>query len=173
MSSSVVFDPSCYGFGNLYDTSLVELNIIDIAFEFEECSPTCLHLNIRGRRHTMEFEGQGKNVGGQLMQNDLQEHKFHPRSEGENKQNNYHQKLEHIMLLRHASSSKTVSSTTIRRWIKFFIKMWRLVELNCPRAIEWSLAPWGSNIEATMRANFPLLIREISDIPSNIPHLIS
>ncbi|KAI5672722.1 hypothetical protein M9H77_13086 [Catharanthus roseus] len=74
---------------------------------------------------------------------------------------------------RHASSSKTASSTTVRRWMKFFIKMWRLVELGCPRAIEWSIAPWGSNIETTMRTNLPLLIREISDIPSNIPHLIS
>ncbi|KAI5666925.1 hypothetical protein M9H77_08486 [Catharanthus roseus] len=74
---------------------------------------------------------------------------------------------------RHASSSKTASSTTVRRWMKFFIKMWRLVELGCPRAIEWSIAPWGSNIETTMMTNLPLLIREISDIPSNIPHLIS
>ncbi|KAI5650624.1 hypothetical protein M9H77_36629 [Catharanthus roseus] len=73
----------------------------------------------------------------------------------------------------HASSSKTASSTTVRRWMKFFIKIWRLVELGCPRAIEWSIAPWGSNIETTMRTNLPLLIREISDIPSNIPHLIS
>ncbi|KAI5681306.1 hypothetical protein M9H77_02533 [Catharanthus roseus] len=64
---------------------------------------------------------------------------------------------------RHASSSKTASSTTVKRWMKFFIKI----------AIEWSIAPWGSNIETTMRTNLPLLIREISDIPSNIPHLIS
>ncbi|KAI5648390.1 hypothetical protein M9H77_34395 [Catharanthus roseus] len=60
-----------------------------------------------------------------------------------------------------------------KKWMKFFIKMWRLVELGYPRAIEWSIAPWGRNIEATMRTNLPLLIREISDIPSNIPHLIS
>ncbi|KAI5658689.1 hypothetical protein M9H77_27482 [Catharanthus roseus] len=73
----------------------------------------------------------------------------------------------------HSSSSKTASSTTVRRWMKFFIKMWRLVELGCPRAIEWSIAPWGGSIETTMRTNLPLLIREISDIPSNIPHLIS
>ncbi|KAI5653935.1 hypothetical protein M9H77_31122 [Catharanthus roseus] len=74
---------------------------------------------------------------------------------------------------RHASSSKTVSSTIVRRWIKFFIKIWRLVELGCPRAIEWSTAPWGSNIKTTMRTNLSLLIREISDILSDIPDLIS
>ncbi|KAI5650232.1 hypothetical protein M9H77_36237 [Catharanthus roseus] len=62
---------------------------------------------------------------------------------------------------RHASSSKTASSTTIRRWMKFFIKIWRLVELGCPRAIEWSIAPWDSSIETTMRTNLPLLIREL------------
>ncbi|KAI5664552.1 hypothetical protein M9H77_23875 [Catharanthus roseus] len=31
MSSSVIFDPSFYGFGNLDDTSLVELNIVGFA----------------------------------------------------------------------------------------------------------------------------------------------
>ncbi|KAI5681813.1 hypothetical protein M9H77_03041 [Catharanthus roseus] len=52
---------------------------------------------------------------------------------------------------RHPSSSKTASSATVRRWTKFFIKMWRLLELGCPRAIEWSIAPWGANIETDVR----------------------
>ncbi|KAI5672372.1 hypothetical protein M9H77_12736 [Catharanthus roseus] len=39
--------------------------------------------------------------------------------------------------------------------------------------VEWSIAPWGSNIETTMRTNLPFFIREISGIPSNMPHLIS
>ncbi|KAI5668711.1 hypothetical protein M9H77_18564 [Catharanthus roseus] len=56
MSSSIMFDPSCYGFGNLDDTSLVELNI-----------HVCTITSTRGRRHTMEFEGQGENVGGKLI----------------------------------------------------------------------------------------------------------
>ncbi|KAI5667687.1 hypothetical protein M9H77_17540 [Catharanthus roseus] len=38
MSSSVMFDPSCYGFGNLDDSSLVELNIVGFAFEFDRNS---------------------------------------------------------------------------------------------------------------------------------------
>ncbi|KAI5667176.1 hypothetical protein M9H77_17029 [Catharanthus roseus] len=38
-----------------------------------------------------------------------------------------------------------------------------LVELGCPRVIEWFITPWGSSIETTMRTNLPLLIREISD----------
>ncbi|KAI5664511.1 hypothetical protein M9H77_23834 [Catharanthus roseus] len=31
--------------------------------------------------------------------------------------------------------------------------MWRLVELGCPREIEGSIAPWGSNIETTHLQN--------------------
>ncbi|KAI5676853.1 hypothetical protein M9H77_07803 [Catharanthus roseus] len=38
MSSSVMFDPSCYAFGNLDDTSLVELNIVGFALEFDRNS---------------------------------------------------------------------------------------------------------------------------------------
>ncbi|KAI5682215.1 hypothetical protein M9H77_03443 [Catharanthus roseus] len=38
MSSSVIFYPSCYGFGNLYDTSLVELNIVGFVLEFDKNS---------------------------------------------------------------------------------------------------------------------------------------
>ncbi|KAI5663060.1 hypothetical protein M9H77_22383 [Catharanthus roseus] len=38
MSSSVMFDPSCYGFGNLDDTSLVKLNIVGIALGFDRKS---------------------------------------------------------------------------------------------------------------------------------------
>ncbi|KAI5653514.1 hypothetical protein M9H77_30701 [Catharanthus roseus] len=64
--------------------------------------------------------------------------------------------------LKHASTSKTASSTTVRRWMKFFIKMWRLVELGCPRAIEGSIAPWGSNIETTIMTF--LLISLISSL---------
>ncbi|KAI5654006.1 hypothetical protein M9H77_31193 [Catharanthus roseus] len=63
MSSSVVFYPFCYCFGNLDDTSLVELNIISFAFEFDRKSlqHVCTIISMRGRRHTMEFEGQGEN----------------------------------------------------------------------------------------------------------------
>ncbi|KAI5673862.1 hypothetical protein M9H77_14226 [Catharanthus roseus] len=66
-----------------------------------------------------------------------------------------------LKLSRYASTSKTASSTTIRRWMKFFIKMWRLVELGILREIEGSIVPWCSNIETTMRTNLPLFIREI------------
>ncbi|KAI5682429.1 hypothetical protein M9H77_03657 [Catharanthus roseus] len=38
MSSSVVLNSSCYGFGNLDDTFLVELNIVGFAFEFDRKS---------------------------------------------------------------------------------------------------------------------------------------
>ncbi|KAI5653369.1 hypothetical protein M9H77_30556 [Catharanthus roseus] len=38
MSGSAIFDPSCYGFGNLNDTSLVELNIAGFALEFDRNS---------------------------------------------------------------------------------------------------------------------------------------
>ncbi|KAI5668261.1 hypothetical protein M9H77_18114 [Catharanthus roseus] len=64
MSSSVMFDPSCYGFGNLDDTFLVELNIVGFALEFDRNSLQHVFTvtSTRGRRHTMEFEGQGKNV---------------------------------------------------------------------------------------------------------------
>ncbi|KAI5675429.1 hypothetical protein M9H77_06379 [Catharanthus roseus] len=63
MNSSAMFDLSCYGYGNLDDTSLVELNILGLAFEFDRNS--LQHVSTitsrRGRRHTMEFEGQGEN----------------------------------------------------------------------------------------------------------------
>ncbi|KAI5671785.1 hypothetical protein M9H77_12149 [Catharanthus roseus] len=39
MSSNVVLDLSCYGFGNLDDTSLVELNIVGFVLEFDSNSP--------------------------------------------------------------------------------------------------------------------------------------
>ncbi|KAI5676257.1 hypothetical protein M9H77_07207 [Catharanthus roseus] len=73
MSSSVMFDPSCYGFGNLDDTSLVGLNIVGFVFEFDSNSLqlVCTITSTRGRRHTMEFEGQGENVGGKLIYRDL------------------------------------------------------------------------------------------------------
>ncbi|KAI5667712.1 hypothetical protein M9H77_17565 [Catharanthus roseus] len=59
---SVVLDPSCYGFGNLDDTSLVELNIVGFAFEFDKNTPqhVCTITSIRGRRHTMELRGKAK-----------------------------------------------------------------------------------------------------------------
>ncbi|KAI5681922.1 hypothetical protein M9H77_03150 [Catharanthus roseus] len=63
----------------------------------------------------------------------------------------------------HSSSSKTASFATVRRWMKFFIKIWRLVELGSPRAIEWSIAPWGSNIKTT-RLVTSLLISLISSL---------
>ncbi|KAI5657996.1 hypothetical protein M9H77_26789 [Catharanthus roseus] len=64
MSSSIVLDPSCYGFGNIGDTSLVELNIVGFAFEFDRKSlqHVCNITSTRGRRHTMEFEGQGERM---------------------------------------------------------------------------------------------------------------
>ncbi|KAI5650512.1 hypothetical protein M9H77_36517 [Catharanthus roseus] len=66
---SLMFDLSCYSFGNLDDTPLVELNIVHFAFEFDSNSlqHVCTITSIRGRRHSMEFEGQGKNVGGRLI----------------------------------------------------------------------------------------------------------
>ncbi|KAI5666661.1 hypothetical protein M9H77_16514 [Catharanthus roseus] len=66
---SVVLDPSCYGFGNLDDTSLVELNIVGFVFEFDRNSLQHVFtiISIRGRRNTMEFEGQGESVGGKLI----------------------------------------------------------------------------------------------------------
>ncbi|KAI5650233.1 hypothetical protein M9H77_36238 [Catharanthus roseus] len=69
MSNSVVLDPSCYGFGNLDDTSLVELNIFGFVFEFDQNSleHVCTITSTRGRRHTMEFEGQDETIGGKLI----------------------------------------------------------------------------------------------------------
>ncbi|KAI5676635.1 hypothetical protein M9H77_07585 [Catharanthus roseus] len=69
MSSNVMFDPSCYGFGNLDDTSLVELNIVAFARGFDRNSLQHVFTitSMRGRRHTMEFEGQGESVGGKLI----------------------------------------------------------------------------------------------------------
>ncbi|KAI5648911.1 hypothetical protein M9H77_34916 [Catharanthus roseus] len=64
-----MFDPFCYGFGNLDDTSLIELNTVNFALEFDRNSPqhVCTITSTRGRRYTMEFKGQGKNVGGKLI----------------------------------------------------------------------------------------------------------
>ncbi|KAI5653444.1 hypothetical protein M9H77_30631 [Catharanthus roseus] len=58
MSSSVIIDPSYDGFGNLDDTSFVELNIIRFPFEFDRNSLqyVCTITSTRGMRHTMEFE---------------------------------------------------------------------------------------------------------------------
>ncbi|KAI5657044.1 hypothetical protein M9H77_25837 [Catharanthus roseus] len=69
MRSSIMFYPSCYGFVNLDDTSLVELNIVGFALVFDRNSlqHACTITSMSGRRHTMEFEGQGKNVGGKLF----------------------------------------------------------------------------------------------------------
>ncbi|KAI5680891.1 hypothetical protein M9H77_02118 [Catharanthus roseus] len=69
MSCSIVLDPSCYGFGNLDDTSLVELNIVGFVLEFDwnSLQHVCPITSTRGRRHTMEFEGQGESVGGKLI----------------------------------------------------------------------------------------------------------
>ncbi|KAI5641600.1 hypothetical protein M9H77_00423 [Catharanthus roseus] len=68
MSSNVMFDPSCYGFGNLDDTSLVELNIVAFARGFDRNSLQHVFTitSMRGRRHTMEFEGQGIYVVAKL-----------------------------------------------------------------------------------------------------------
>ncbi|KAI5663965.1 hypothetical protein M9H77_23288 [Catharanthus roseus] len=64
-----MFSPSCYGFGNLDDTSLVEPNIAGFEHEFDRNS--LQHVRIitltRGRRHTMEFEDQGENVARKLI----------------------------------------------------------------------------------------------------------
>ncbi|KAI5667683.1 hypothetical protein M9H77_17536 [Catharanthus roseus] len=51
------------------DTSLVEINIVGFALEFDRNSlqHVCSITSTRGRRYTMEFEGQGKNVGGKLI----------------------------------------------------------------------------------------------------------
>ncbi|KAI5667942.1 hypothetical protein M9H77_17795 [Catharanthus roseus] len=51
------------------DTSLVELNIVGLAFEFDRNSLQHVSTitSTRGRRHNMELEGQGKNVGGILI----------------------------------------------------------------------------------------------------------
>ncbi|KAI5676352.1 hypothetical protein M9H77_07302 [Catharanthus roseus] len=67
--SSVIFDSSCYGFDNLDGTSLVELNIVGFALGFDKNSlqHVCTITSMRGRRHTMEFEGQGKSVRGKLI----------------------------------------------------------------------------------------------------------
>ncbi|KAI5650209.1 hypothetical protein M9H77_36214 [Catharanthus roseus] len=61
MSSSVMFDPSSYAFGNLDDTSLVELKIVGFAIRFDMNSLQHVYTitSMRGKRHTMEFEGQG------------------------------------------------------------------------------------------------------------------
>ncbi|KAI5678431.1 hypothetical protein M9H77_09381 [Catharanthus roseus] len=67
MSSSVMFDPSCYGFGNLDDTSFVELVGFMLEFDRNSFQHVCTITSTRGRRHTMEFEGQGENVGGKLI----------------------------------------------------------------------------------------------------------
>ncbi|KAI5667230.1 hypothetical protein M9H77_17083 [Catharanthus roseus] len=66
---SVMFDPSCYGFVNLDDTSLVELNIVGFALELDRNSlqHVCTIISTRGRRHTVEFEGQAENIGGKLI----------------------------------------------------------------------------------------------------------
>ncbi|KAI5681695.1 hypothetical protein M9H77_02923 [Catharanthus roseus] len=64
MSSSTTFDPSCYGFGKLNATSLVELNIIGFALEFGRNSlqHVCTITSTRGKRHTMEWKGQELNA---------------------------------------------------------------------------------------------------------------
>ncbi|KAI5672122.1 hypothetical protein M9H77_12486 [Catharanthus roseus] len=51
------------------DTSLVELNIVNFALEFNMNPPqhVCTITSTRGRRYTMEFKGQGENVGGKLI----------------------------------------------------------------------------------------------------------
>ncbi|KAI5682053.1 hypothetical protein M9H77_03281 [Catharanthus roseus] len=69
MTCSVMFDPSSYGFGNLDGTSIVEFNIVGFALEFDKkfLQHVCTITSMRGRRHTMEFEGQGQNVGGKLI----------------------------------------------------------------------------------------------------------
>ncbi|KAI5666587.1 hypothetical protein M9H77_16440 [Catharanthus roseus] len=62
INSSVMFDPSCYGFGNLDDTSLVELNSVGFALEFDSNSLqyVCTITSTGGRRHTMEFKCIGE-----------------------------------------------------------------------------------------------------------------
>ncbi|KAI5681192.1 hypothetical protein M9H77_02419 [Catharanthus roseus] len=56
MSSSVMFDPSCYGFCSLDDTSLVELKIVGFVFEFDRNSiqHVCTITSMSEGRHTME-----------------------------------------------------------------------------------------------------------------------
>ncbi|KAI5682519.1 hypothetical protein M9H77_03747 [Catharanthus roseus] len=62
MSSSVMFEPSCYGLSNLDGASLVELNMLGFALEFEGNSlqHVCPITSTRRRRHTKEFEGEGE-----------------------------------------------------------------------------------------------------------------
>ncbi|KAI5681167.1 hypothetical protein M9H77_02394 [Catharanthus roseus] len=69
MGSSVMFDPACYGFGNLDDSSIVELNVVGFALEFDRNSiqHVCTITSTRGGRHAIEFKGQGKNGGGKLI----------------------------------------------------------------------------------------------------------
>ncbi|KAI5682511.1 hypothetical protein M9H77_03739 [Catharanthus roseus] len=69
MSSSVMFEPSCYGLSNLDGTSLVELNMLVFALEFDGNSLqlVCLITSTRRRRHTKEFEGEGEDVGEKLI----------------------------------------------------------------------------------------------------------
>ncbi|KAI5677882.1 hypothetical protein M9H77_08832 [Catharanthus roseus] len=68
LSINVMFDPSYYGFGNLYD-SLAKLTIVGLAFEFDRISLQHVSTitSTRRRRLTMEFEGQGENIGGKLI----------------------------------------------------------------------------------------------------------
>ncbi|KAI5658097.1 hypothetical protein M9H77_26890 [Catharanthus roseus] len=68
-SISQMFDPSCHGFGNLNDTSIVELNIVSFALEFDRDSLQHIYTitSMRERRHTMEFKGEWENVGEILI----------------------------------------------------------------------------------------------------------
>ncbi|KAI5676397.1 hypothetical protein M9H77_07347 [Catharanthus roseus] len=54
LMSCVMFDPSCYGFGNLDDTSLVDLNIVGFAPELDRNSlqHVCTITSTRGKRKT-------------------------------------------------------------------------------------------------------------------------
>ncbi|KAI5653524.1 hypothetical protein M9H77_30711 [Catharanthus roseus] len=64
LSISLSLNPSSLCYED--DISLVELNIVGFTLEFDRNSlqHVCTITSMRGRRHTMEFEGEGKNVGG-------------------------------------------------------------------------------------------------------------
>ncbi|KAI5682527.1 hypothetical protein M9H77_03755 [Catharanthus roseus] len=69
MSSSVMFEPSCYGLSNLDGTSLIKLNMLGFVLEFDRNSLqfVCPITSTRRRRHTKEFEGKGEDVGEKLI----------------------------------------------------------------------------------------------------------
>ncbi|KAI5653359.1 hypothetical protein M9H77_30546 [Catharanthus roseus] len=73
--SSLCYEVSLEELKSLLDSytfqmiSLVELNIVSFVLEFDRnpLQHVCTVTSMRGRRHTIEFEGQGKNVGGKLL----------------------------------------------------------------------------------------------------------